>query len=187
MFELTLVDHLRLSFGHVVHRHNAHAQIASSRGRWGRGLRATEALLMAGVALASTGAALGRGQVYGVASAVLATLALAALFVHLAFDFDRSAQIHAACATRLWEIRERYRALLSDLSDGAIDMDGGRRRRDELMHELHGIYENAPPEDHPVYQAAARAALVEAETLPDEEIDRFLPVSLQKAGKAHAA
>ena len=31
MFELTLIDHLRLTFGHVVYRHKAHSHLALAR------------------------------------------------------------------------------------------------------------------------------------------------------------
>jgi hypothetical protein len=180
MFDLTLLDHLRMTFGHIVYRHRAHAQIAYSRSRWNRGLRAAEALLMTGVACAAVGAAFGRGYGYEIVSAVLAILALATLLLHLTFDLDRSAQAHASCATRLWYIREQYRALLSDLSDGAVQIETVRRRRDELLLELRGIYDNAPPADHQAYQTAAHAILTADErALTDEEIDRFLPKSLQ--------
>ena len=102
----------------------------------------------------------------------------------MTFDLDGTAQAHAWCATRLWQIREQYRAVLSDLSDGAIDLETGRLKRDDLMNRLHGIYENAPPAEYPVYQAAAQAVLTAGDTaLPDEEIDRFLPKSLQKGGE----
>ena len=84
----------------------------------------------------------------------------------------------------LQQIREQYRAVLSDLSDGAIDLETGRLKRDDLMNRLHGIYENAPPAEYPAYQAAARAVLTSGDpALTDEEIDRFLPKSLQKAEK----
>jgi hypothetical protein len=188
MFELTLLDHLRMTFGHIVYRHRAHAELAYSRARWSRGLRAAEALLMTGVAFTALAGAFGRGFGYDVGCAVLAVLALATLLLNLTFDLDGSAQAHASCATRLWQIREQYRALLSDLSDGAIELDTVRRRRDSLMSELHGIYENAPPADHQAYQTAAQAILTAGEgTLPDEEIDRFLPKSLQKTGKSATA
>ena len=49
MFELTLFDHLRMTFGHIVHRHRAHAELAQSRRRWDRALRIAEVLLMTGV------------------------------------------------------------------------------------------------------------------------------------------
>jgi ABC-type transport system involved in cytochrome bd biosynthesis fused ATPase/permease subunit len=188
VFDLTLVDHLRMSFGHVVHRHRAHTQVAHSRSQWNRGLRAAEALLMTGVAVATLAAAFGRGYGYGIASAVLAVLALAVLLLHVTFDPERSAQAHAACAAQLWHIREQYRALLSDLSDGAIDVDTARRRRDELTTELRGVYENAPPADHQAYQTAGESLRTADErALADEEIDQFLPKSLQTAGKSARA
>ena len=113
-------------------------------------------------------------------SFVLAVLALITLLLHLTFDLDTSAQAHASCATRLWHLREQYRALLSDLSDGAIEIDSVRRKRDELMAELRGVYENAPPADRQAYQTAAQAIVTADEReLTDEEIDRFFPRSIQ--------
>jgi hypothetical protein len=188
MFELTLHDHLRLAFGHVVHRHKVHLQTAQARTRQSRWLRAAEALLVAGVVGTSLGAAFEGLYAYSIASAMLAGLSLAVLLVHLIFDFDGSARAHAACAARLWQIRERYQALLSDLCDGAIDADGARQRRDQLMGELYGIYENAPPADERVYKAAGQAVVPGVEgSLSDEEIDLFLPKSLHKAMKSRTA
>src|SRR5207249_4246553 len=157
MFQLTLLDHLRLTFGHVVYRHKAHAEIARSRAQRSRFMRGAEALLMTATALTALGAAFGKGLGFSIASAALAAAALLVLLLHLTLDLDTSARAHASCATRLWQIRERYRALLSDLSDGAIDVEAARRTRDSLMHELHAIYEDAPPADHDAYRAAGHA------------------------------
>src|SRR5262245_40794746 len=188
MFDLSLLDHLRLTFGHVVYRHKAHAHLARSRAQWSRRLRAAEALLVAGVAVVSINVAYGTGQRYAIVCAVLAVLALAVLLVHLTVDFDGSAQAHASCAARLWQIREQYRALLSDLTDGALELETARQRRDALMSELHGIYQNTPAADAHAYQAAVRAVgAVDEAVLTDEEIDVFLPKSLRKTGKPAAA
>jgi hypothetical protein len=188
MFQLTLVDHLRMTFGHIVYQHRAHAQIAYSRSRWNRGLRAFEALLMIGAAVTALGAVFGRGYAYELGTAVLAILAVICLVLHFAFDLERTAQAHAACATRLWHIRERYRALLSDLSDGAVDLDTVRRRRDDLATELRGVYESSPPADPQAYQTAAEEiATGDERSLTDEEIDRFLPKSLQSVGQSAPA
>ena len=180
MFELTLLDHLRLTFGHIVFRHKAHAHIACWRARWSRRLRMAEALLMLGVATAAFAAASGRSHVYDIISASLAGLALTALLIHLSSDLDGTARVHAECAGRLWQLREKYRALLSDLSDQAIDLEAARRGRDGLMQELHAIYAEAPPEDYQAYQLAAQAVRTEGEgDHYDEEIDAFLVKSLQ--------
>ena len=184
MFELTLLDHLRLTFGHVVYRHKIHSQIAHSRIQRGRWLRGAEALLMAGVSFTALGAAFARPDPYSVASALMAIIALAVVLLLLIFDLDGSARAHGMCAARLWQIRERYQALLSDLVDGAINIDKARDRRDRLMEELHAIYENAPPSDHRAFQSAAKTVVAADDApLSDEEIDSFLPKSLQKAGK----
>ena len=154
------------------------------------------ALLMTGVVItaagASAGTSVGQGHGYAIATFLLAGLSLAVLLVHLMFDLDRTARAHASCATQLWRIVERYRAALSDFSDGAIDVEGARVRRDALMDELNAIYEHAPPLDYQSYQIAKQVAtadeatLTEA-TLTDAEIDLFLPKSLQKADKTATA
>jgi SMODS and SLOG-associating 2TM effector domain family 4 len=188
MFELTLLDHLRLTFGHVVYRHKVHSQLAHSRARKGRWLRALEAALVASAGGFALAGVFGYSRVWVGVSAVLALFALVALLVHLAIDVDGSALVHGACAARLWPLRERYRALMSDLADGAIDVQTARIRRDALIDELTRVYEHAPPADLPAYQTAARAAAAATEgALTDEEIDRFLPTSLRKAGKSEAA
>jgi hypothetical protein len=103
------------------------------------------------------------------------------------FEFDASVQTHTVCAGRLWLIRERYRALMTDLVDGAIDLEGARRGRDMLMNELHTIYERASLVDQEAYQSASKAvAGFDDVSFSDEEIDHFLPKSLQKTGRTAA-
>jgi hypothetical protein len=144
MFNLTLLDHLRLTFGQVVQRHKAHTHAAQSYARWNRRLRGTEALLMAGVTIAAAGAAFGHGRILMIVAAALAGVTLTVFLVHLTFDFDTSAHAHAACSAHLWQIRERYRSLLSDLHDGVVDVSEARVRRDKLIEELRAIYEKTP-------------------------------------------
>jgi SMODS and SLOG-associating 2TM effector domain family 4 len=188
MFELTLLDHLRLTFGHVVYRYTVHSQIAHTNAQRSRWLRGAEVLLMTGVALSSLAAAVGKSGGYSILSAILAGVALVTLLLHMTFDLDASVLAHRACATRLWRIREQYQALLSDLCDGAIDLERARERRDVLMQELHGIYENAPPLEQRAYKAAGHAVMATGESpLSDEEIDTFLPKSLQKTARAATA
>ena len=151
-------------------------------------MRAIEALLMTATAGVSLAVALGQGRWFAFAAAALAATTVALLLVHLAINLDGSAVVHGSCAARLWPMRERYRALLSDLADGAIDIETARERRDLLMNELRGIYEQAPPADHPAYRAAGGAAAIVSEgALSDEEIDTFLPRSLHKVGKSAPA
>jgi hypothetical protein len=141
MFSLTLLDHLNLTFSQVADRHKAHTNAAESYRKWNRRLRGTEALLMGGVSIAAAGAAFGHGQILAIVAASLAGVALVVLLVNLTFDFETSAHAHAACSTHLWSIRERYGSLLSDLREGALDLQEARYRRDQLMDELRAMYE----------------------------------------------
>ena len=111
------------------------------------------------IAVASTAgaAALTNIQAYAVAAVVLAAVAVLMLLAGLMMELDVSAQTHLVCAGRLWLIRERYRALMTDLVDGAIDLDGARQGRDLLMNDLHTIYERSSLVDQEAYESASKA------------------------------
>jgi hypothetical protein len=151
MFELTLLDHLRLMFGHVVDRHQAHSRMAGSRGRWNRAFKAAEVVLLMAASGTSLAAALGKGRGYAIAAAAASGVALVTYFLHLTLNLESSARAHGECASRLWELQERYRAVLSDLSEGVIDINAARHRRDALMMELHAIYKEVLRVDPEAY------------------------------------
>ena len=144
MFNLTLHDHLNLTFTEITERLTVHTAKAQSHARWGKRLRGVEAALTSGVCIAAAGVAFGHGQILAIVAASLAALALLVLLVGLTFDFDASARAHATHITHLWGVRERYRSLLSDLHDGALDVGEARLRRDRLITELRAIYEATP-------------------------------------------
>ena len=181
MFGLSLADHLRLTFGHIIYSHKSHTMTAERHARWDRWLKATEALLLLATAVAAGVMALTLNPVNAIVAAATATLGMFVLILRLAFDFERTATAHRTCSSRLWLMREEYRAVLADLKDGAITIEAARARRDALMASLHRIYEHAPPLDRAQYQSARQSLkTVNEATLTDEEIDRFLPPSLQK-------
>jgi hypothetical protein len=142
---------------------------------------AGEALLVAAVFFTSVNVALGTRREYAVASAILAALALALLLIRLTFDFDASARAHGLWASRLWLIRERYQAVLSDLADGAIDVETARQRRDALMREMSSIYEDASAHGIAHDRSHADPPTAHDAALTDAQIDMFLPGSLRKA------
>ena len=158
MFNLTLHDHLHLTFTEIIQRHNAHVAKAQSHARWGRRLRGAEAVLLAGATITAAGAAFGQGQALAIAAASMAGAALIVVLANLTFDFDASARAHSACGAPLWGLRERYRALLSDLHDGALITEAARVHRDKLIEELRAMYETTAAialEDTQAQQPAA--------------------------------
>lgn len=182
MFGLSLEDHLRLTFGHVIYSHKVHATSAARQARWDRWLKAAEALLLLLTAVAAGALVFTPDPRFGIAAASTAGLGMTVLIVRLAFDFERTSLAHRTCSTRLWHLREQYRAVLADLKDGALTIEAARDRRDALMATLQRVYEHAPTTDREQYQTARQSlATLDEAKLTDEEIDRFLPPSLQKA------
>jgi hypothetical protein len=182
MFALTAIDHLRLTFGHVIYAQRAHAQLAARHARLNRWLEAAEAVLLLAVVASCIALVTTAQNAYGITAAATAALAASALVARLVFDFGTSAGAHRLCSTRLWRLREEFRALLADVQDGTVSLDGARERRQALINALENVYRDAPPADQRMYEAARQAIPASYEaTLPDEEVDRFLPRSMRKS------
>jgi hypothetical protein len=188
MFDLSLVDTLRFAFVQAVYQHRSHTRAASSLARWSKRFRAAETLLMMGVVISALGTAFAGRHGYAVTSAVLASLALLTFLIHLTFDFESTARAHHVCSTRLWSIREEYRALLADVNDGAVDSATARARRNILMEEVAAVHDRAPALTRRIFKASPNS-IDDAEelALSDEEIDRFLPKSLHGGARPLAA
>jgi hypothetical protein len=187
MFRLTVVDHLRLSFGHVVQNYTLHARKAERLA----GLAWTTKLIvlaLLGVATATTVAnLLGAGRPNQIAAVVATGLAFAGHALSLAIGFEPRMLAHRSCANRLWLVSEQYRALLAEIQDGLLDPAVVLTRRDELIHQVHAVYEHAPPIDRRSYETAREEVQKSPDVpLTDEQIDRFLPESLRKGSEARA-
>lgn len=183
MFQLSLVDHIRLSFGAVATSYRAHARAAArlSARAW-----QTRVAVMSLLACATAAALIAlTGIRYAqIAAAALGGVALLGFAIAISLDFEPRAHAHRACAAQLWLICEKYRALLAEVHDGLIDLPAVTRRRDELMREVQIVYEHALPADRDAYQIA-REALGAGESAPsDQEIDRLLPASLRQPAGA---
>jgi hypothetical protein len=117
-----------------------------------------------------------------IASAVI-SFALVCVNAYLKqYDLGELAQKHAETAVGLWDIRESYFSLLTDLRlDRNIDIDAIKRRRDDLQSRLKRLYKCSPRSISKAYTDATKA-LKECEemTFSDEEIDKFLPKELRR-------
>lgn len=180
MFHLTLLDHIRLTFGQVVHHHKAHEDTARRLTRRLWLVRLSELALLAGTIGAGVRAIVAGGAWPAVTlGCAVASLALYAL--SLTWQMESRLYAHRWCGAELWLIRERYYALLSELADGLIDVNGLIERRDRLMRDLRDVYAHAPLLDRPSRRRMAEPIVASAtELLSDEEIDRALPPSLRK-------
>jgi hypothetical protein len=180
MFHLTLVDHIRLSFGSVVSAYEGHAEAAARLSRWSTYAKLGTLALIGFAAAASVGAAV-RGGIYGSAAAVLGVIAFATCAGHVAFDPETRVYGHRATAARLWLMCEKYRALLTEIHDQLIDVPAIAHRRDALLKEVAEMFEQAPPADRATYDIARKAL---AAAYSDQQLDQFLPVALRRTSGA---
>lgn len=96
------------------------------------------------------------------------------------YDLGEISQKHSSTASDLWNVRESYLSLLTDLKSDFISAEDASRVRDELQEALHNIYNGAPRTINKAYADATEGLKRKEElTFNDEEIDLLLPKSLR--------
>jgi hypothetical protein len=114
-----------------------------------------------------------------IVSAISSTILFALNMYTKESDPGQKAERHKEVASKLWNIRESYLSILTDLRSG-FPLDEGRSRRDTLQTELASIYQTAPRTDAKAYsQAQVGLQRNEELTFSDAEIDALLPTALQ--------
>jgi SMODS and SLOG-associating 2TM effector domain family 4 len=100
---------------------------------------------------------------------------------------EQDAQKHREAASDIWNVREAYLSLLTDIRDQNFSLSDLRARRDELQNQLHAIYRAAPHTNGKAY-GEAQDALKNKEdlTFTDAEIDAFLPGPLKRTRAARS-
>jgi hypothetical protein len=97
------------------------------------------------------------------------------------FDLGEIAQKHTNAANDLWDIRETYLSLLTDIRAEQLSINQIINQRDELQKRLSGVYSGSPRTNYKAYKEASKALKVNEElTFSDKEIDAFLPKELRK-------
>ena len=116
-----------------------------------------------------------------VASAILSTMLLALNTYTKDADPGQQAEKHKKTASELWDIRESYLSILTDLHDGHMDLATARQRRDGLQSRLVTVYASAPRTSSEAYTDASQGLKSREElTFSDKEIDAFLPAVLRR-------
>lgn len=176
---------IRECFGRVVYSTKTHekcADLCMGRLQW---IKITQIILSAITTGGLLTAILGDPKLTHGAT-VVSTLFSTVLLVLTAYmkdvDPGQQAEKHKKTASELWDIRESYLSILSDLHDGNLDIAESREKRDELQARLAAIYATAPRTNSKAYGIASDGLKVQEEmTFSDEEIDKFLPATLRRA------
>ena len=172
---------IRELYGRTVWTHKTHEKCADRllcRNKW---LNIIQIFLSA---ITTTGFLIiifGDGHIWTIVGIIASTLLFWLNLYIKDANLWQKAQRHADIATDLWNVRESYLSLLSDIKSNAISIDQAKDRRDALQEELFEIYKQAPRTDNKSFKKASKWLKDSQEfTFSDEEIDKFLPEVLRK-------
>jgi hypothetical protein len=184
MFQITVVDHVRLSFASILAAYEGHADAAAKLARWSSYAKRI-LIALSGVTATAGAIAVQAGFRWQVATAILAALLFGACATYVALDHQPRMYGHRRSTARLWVICEKYRALLAEMNDELVDLPSLRDRRNALISEAAAVLEQSAPDDRYTYEIA-RAALSGpgGAGYPDSLIDRYLPEGLRKVPPA---
>lgn len=187
----TLESQVRECYGRCAYAHKTHERMAERFDKFHSKLKWANILLSAlitggavGALLDSNGPLADYSTFAGYATAGLAILSLIFNSCMKEFDPGSLTQKHRETAASIWNIRESYLSLISDLLDDRFSLDAIRDRRDSLQERLHEIYSTAPPTDGVAYgEAQDRLKNKEDLTFSDDEIDHLLPTALRRKSR----
>ncbi|MBR1329894.1 SLATT domain-containing protein [Bradyrhizobium ottawaense] len=178
-----LESQIRELYGRCAYTHKTHEKMAERASTYLWRVKWTQIILSA----LTTGGAIGvvfdaNSAIYPLATAALSILMLIVNSYVKDIDPGQDAQLHRDAASDIWNVREAYLSLLTDIRDLAFSLDDIRKRRDELQGQLHLIYKAAPHTNAKAYSQAQDALQKNEDlTFTDAEIDAFLPSSLKRA------
>jgi hypothetical protein len=141
MFSLTIVDHVRLDSEHIARNYTVHARAAERIVRLVFTCRLVIAALLAAATSATIATLLLSAHGYQVTAVVATALALFAFVTYVVLGLEARLYAHRVFIHRLWIVSERYRSLLAEVQEGIVDGPALLQRRDELIRDVHAIYE----------------------------------------------
>lgn len=135
-------------------------------------------------ALTTTGilvAVFGENKIIGIISAVLSALLFGLNTYTKDYDLGEISQKHSSSANELWNIRESYLSLLTDIRTGRLNAEQIIEKRELLQIDLSNTYKGAPRTINSAYKKATKGLKENEElTFSNEEINNLLPEELRR-------
>jgi hypothetical protein len=134
-------------------------------------------------ALTTTGilvAVWGDNKVVGIISAVLSAILFGLNTYTKDYDLGEISQKHSSSASELWNIRESYLSLLTDIKARQLTMAQIIEKRDLIQIDLSNTYNGAPRTISAAYKEATKGLKENEElTFSRDEINNLLPEELR--------
>ncbi len=174
-------DQIRECYARVVWTHKTHEKCADILNYRNSNIKLLQIILSAITTSGIFITVLGDSKEVGVITAIISMLTLALSTYVKKYDLGSMAQKHSDAATSIWNIREKYFSLLTDIRAKVVSVEEIRQIRDKLQSDLHKIYKGSPRTLTKAYNEASKALKeMEEMTFSDKEIDQFLPKNLRK-------
>lgn len=189
--DLYLLAQVREAFGRVVYSHKTHekqADICFTKHRVQQGFLIALTAVSSGTFLAAVLGVVVSPAFAGLATSFVALLVTALSLSTKTFKFHEEAEAHRDIAARLWDVRESYLSLITDLMSSTITGSAARARRDALQESARSAYSDAPRTTSRAFARASEGLQDNEEmTFTSREIDLFLPETLRlNEGESHA-
>ncbi|MCZ2565914.1 SLATT domain-containing protein [Bacteroides fragilis] len=177
-----LEGQIRECFGRVVWSHKTQEKCADIVSDRNNCIKTVQIILSALITTGILVTIAGDCKVVSVITAIISTLLVAINTFLKGTDLGEIAQKHSDAASKLWNIREKYLSLITDINIGEISIEDMIERRDELQEELFNVYLGSPRTINKAYKKATEALKLNEElTFSEEEIDMLLPIQLRKS------
>jgi len=178
-----LLAQIRECFARVVSTHKTHekqADILVQNEKFWKCIQIILSVIVPGTFLATLDWLFGHEKIWTLIGLLLsAVLAVINLYFNNS-NYGVELLRHEKIAVQLWDIRERYLSLITDLMINSIDIDSARKIRDDLMIRLENIYIIASRTSQTAYKKAQKGLKFNEElTFSSNEIDMLLPEKLR--------
>lgn len=172
---------LRECYGRVVYSHKAHEKSADLLDRRNGNIKLIQIVLAASTTTGILVTVFGDNEIVGIVAAIFSLISLSLSSYTKKYDLGEMAQKHANTAAALWNIRESYLSLLTDIHAESRDVASVRESRDALQEKLLSVYEGAPRSVKGAYELASKGLQKNEElTFSPQEIDLLLPSALRR-------
>jgi hypothetical protein len=179
--KVVLEAQLRELYGRAVWTHKTQEKCADILRKRNHNMKILQIILSA---LTTTGILItvfGENKTVGIISAILSAILFTLNAYFQKYDLGEIAQKHSDSASDIWNIREQYLSLLTDLNSGIISLNQTSLKRDELQNDLFNVYKGAPSTLSSAYKLATEALKMNEElTFSKDEINNLLPLELRR-------
>lgn len=183
--QITVLEaQIRECFGRVVYSHKTQEKCADIVFKIHKNLKLAQIIISAIVTTSLLLKIFGDNQIALFVGAVLSTILFGLSMYMKDYDLGEIAQKHTNAANELWDIRETYLSILTDIKANQLSINQIINQRDDLQKRLANVYSGSPRTNYKAYKEASKALKLNEElTFNEKEIDAFLPKELRKTNE----